>query len=208
MPKAKFDYLFLFSVLALSAIGLIMIFSASPTMALKLGDSYYYLKRHILYLLLGFSALYFGLRADLGFLKKWAGLIFALSVFLLFLVYIPGVGKKISGASRWIDLAIFTFQPSEVIKFTMILFLASIISNFKEKDKIKDFIYGLLPLLVLLGGVLSIIILQPDLGTALTIAATSFIMMFAAGAQILHLSLLSGLGILAALGLSLAVHTG
>lgn len=201
MRKTKIDYILLFSVLALTAIGLIMIFSASPTMALKLGDSYYFIKKHILYLLLGFSALYFGLRMDLGTLRKWSGLIFGISVLLLFLVYIPGVGKKISGASRWIDLVIFTFQPSELIKFTIVLFLASVLSNIK--DKITDFIRGLLPILILMGSVLSVILFQPDLGTTITIAAVLFIMLFAAGARSLHLGLLGGVGILAALGLSI-----
>ncbi len=201
MKRMKIDYIFLFSVLALTSIGLIMIFSASPTMALKLGDSYYYLKRHILYLLLGFAALYFGLRSNLDNLKRWAGLILLVSILSLFLVYIPGIGKKISGASRWIDLVIFTLQPSEVIKFTMILFLASILSG--TRDNIRDFFRGLLPLLLLIGFVSALIIQQPDLGTALTITAISFIMLFVAGAQLSHLAMVGGVGLLAALALSL-----
>ncbi|MBU0672873.1 MAG: putative lipid II flippase FtsW [Candidatus Margulisbacteria bacterium] len=201
MRKPRVDYIFLFACLALTAIGSIMIFSASPTMALKLGDSYYFLKRHIFYLLLGFSALYFGLRLDLRILKKWAALILGLSIVLLLLVYIPGVGKNISGASRWINLLGFSFQPSELIKFTMILFLAGWLS--KAGKKIEDFFLGLLPPLILVGAVCALIISQPDLGTAIAIAGTAFIMFFIAGAKSLHLALLGLVGISGVIGLSL-----
>lgn len=179
-----------------------MVFSASPTMALKLGDSYFYVKRHILYLLLGFAALYFGLRLDLEILRKWAGPILAISILFLLLVYIPVVGKRISGALRWINLVIFTFQPSELVKFTMVLFLASVLSNWKER--LRNFFRGLLPLLALLGLVSAIIIRQPDLGTAIAIAGAAFIMLFAAGARILHLSLIGVAGIAGVIGLSLS----
>jgi len=179
-----------------------MVFSASPTMALKMGDSYYFLKRHILYLLLGFSALYFAVRLDLEKMKKWSGLILILSALLLLVVYIPGMGKKMSGASRWIDLVIFSFQPSELIKFTVVLFLASMLS--KIGGKIQDFFRGLLPPLLLVGLITGLIILQPDLGTAISIGATSFIMFFAAGAKIWQLVLLGGVGIAGVIGLSLS----
>ncbi|MFH1684177.1 MAG: FtsW/RodA/SpoVE family cell cycle protein, partial [Candidatus Margulisiibacteriota bacterium] len=185
MQKPKIDYIFLFSVIALTAIGSIMVFSASPTMALKLGDSYFYLKRHVFFLLLGFSAMYFGVRLDLKVLKKWSGLILGFSVLLLLLVYIPGVGKRVSGASRWIDLGFFSFQPSELIKFSTILFLANMLA--KSGKKIEDFLRGLLLPLILVGAIAALIVAQPDLGTAIAIAGTAFIMLFAAGAKSLHL---------------------
>lgn len=200
MKKPRLDYLFLFSTLTLSAIGLIMVFSASPTMALRLGDSYYYLKRHILYLLLGSLAGYFGMHLNLETLKKMSGVILLSSILLLLLVYIPGVGKKISGAVRWIDLAIFSFQPSELVKFTLILFLASALAD--QKDRIADFWKGLFPLLMLVGVVAAIIIKQPDLGTAVAIVISAFILFFAAGAKLWHLFLLSGAGFASALALS------
>ncbi|NQT29252.1 MAG: putative lipid II flippase FtsW [Candidatus Saganbacteria bacterium] len=200
MRKPKIDYLLLFSVLALTAIGLIMVFSASPTMALKLGDSYYFIKRHILYLLLGFAAAYFGVRLDLSVLKKWSGLILFCSVLLLFVVYIPGIGKRISGAQRWIDLVIFSFQPAELIKFSIVLFLANMLS--KTKDKISDFFRGLLPPLIVVGLIMVPIIAQPDLGTAICISVTAFIMLFCAGANLWHLMFVGGLGIASIIALS------
>jgi cell division protein FtsW len=203
MPKPKsLDYIFLFTILALAAIGTIMVFSASPTLGLKLGDSFYFIKRHIFYLLIGFAALYFGFRLDLDLLKKRAGLIFLASVCLLLLIYIPGVGRKVLGASRWIELGLLSFQPSELIKFTMVLFLADLLTN--QREKIGDFWRGFLPPILLTGIISAVIIKQPDLGTALTISLTSFIMLFVAGASLRHLGLLGGVGILGVIGLSIA----
>ena len=201
MNKIKIDYVFLFSVLALTAIGLIMILSASPTMGLKFGDTYFYIKRHIFYLLLGFSALYFGLHLDLKVLRRFAGGIFLFSLFLLLLVYIPGVGMKISGASRWIDLMIFTFQPSELLKFTTVLLLASLLSNWLEK--VKDLFGGFLPILGLVCLIAAVIIKQPDLGTAVLLVTTAFVMLFLAGANLWHIVFMGGLGFMTALTLSL-----
>ncbi|MBU1026216.1 MAG: putative lipid II flippase FtsW [Candidatus Margulisbacteria bacterium] len=195
MRKQTVDYLFLFSVMALTAIGSIMVFSASPTMAVKLGDSYYFLKRHIFYVLLGFAALMFGLRLSLQKLQKWSILIFSMSIVLLLLVFIPGLGKQISGSLRWLDLAFFSFQPSEVVKFTTVLFLAALLA--KMGDRIKDFYRGLLPVLALVGIICGIIIAQPDLGTAIAIGATAFMMLFAAGANHWHLL---GLGVVSIMG--------
>lgn len=201
MRKPSLDYIFLFSVIALTAVGAIMVFSASPTMALKLGDSYFYLKKHILHLLFGFGALYLALRMDLGVLRKWSVLILGISVLLLLLVFLPGVGKTISGASRWIDLMIFSFQPSELLKFTSVLFLANLLA--KSGKKIEDLFFGLLPALTFVGVISALIIAQPDLGTAIVIAGTAYMMFFAAGAKIIHLTLLGIAGIAGAVGLSL-----
>lgn len=194
MKKPSLDYLFVFSFLALTAVGTLMIFSASPTMALKLGDSYYFLKRHIFFLLMGFGAFYYALNLDLNKLKKFANLIFMISVLLLLVVFIPGIGQEVSGASRWINFGFFSFQPSELIKFAMILFLA----NMLAKPGFK-----LLPILAAIGLVCGIIILQPDLGTAICIASTSFVLLFAAGAEMLHLGILAGLGIVGVLIISI-----
>ncbi|MDD5594332.1 MAG: putative lipid II flippase FtsW [Candidatus Margulisbacteria bacterium] len=203
MPKSKsLDYIFLFVVLALSAVGTIMVFSASPTLGLRLGDGFYFIKRHLFYLLLGFLALYFGFRLDLELLKKRAGIIFVVSLALLLLVYVPGVGRKVLGASRWIELGILSFQPSELMKFTTLLYMANLLSA--RRGKIGDFFQGFAPPILLLAAVSALIVKQPDLGTALTITAASFIMLFAAGAELWHLGLIGALGILGITAISIA----
>lgn len=200
MRKHSLDYIFLFSVLALSAIGLIMVFSASPTMALKQGDTFYYIKRHLFYLVLGFLALYYGLRLDLDHLKSKSFPILVLSILLLGLVFIPGIGRRILGASRWIELGLLSFQPSELIKFTMVLFLAKWLSE--KRDQVRNFAKGIIPPLLLFGLVFLLIINQPDMGTGIVLGATLFSMLFIAGAKVWHLLVLGGVGVLGGIALS------
>jgi cell division protein FtsW len=202
MPKPKsLDYIFLFAVIALCAVGLTMIFSASPTMAMKYGDTLYFVKRHLFYLVLGFAALYYAYRLDLDKLKHSAVAVMIIAVALLVAVFLPGVGRKVLGASRWIDLGILSFQPSELIKFAMVLFLAKWLAD--RKTLITDPIRGFLPPLLWLGLVSVLIMKQPDMGTNLAIAGTFFAMLFVAGADLRHLGGLALLGLTAIVGLSI-----
>jgi len=200
--KKQPDIIFLTLAVALYIVGVLMIFSASPSLALKLGDSFYYLKRHIFYSILGFFGLYYALNLDLNKLKKWAPWLLIISLGLLLSLNFPGVGKTMGGATRWMDLYFFSFQPAELAKFSMVLFLALTLSA--KGEGIKDFFKGLLPQLVLLGVILLVIIKQPDMGTAISIAGTSFIMFFIAGARLSHLLFISGVGAAVVLGLSLS----
>ena len=152
---------------ALLLIGFMMIFSASSVMGLKMGDSFYYLKRHFFYIVIGFVAFNYALKLEISNLKKYANILIYLSFLFLFMLHIPYLGTSLGGATRWLNFYIFSFQPSELAKLAMILFLATKLS--KIKDKIKDFKEGLLPLLLVLGLMAGIIIIQPDLGTALSI---------------------------------------
>jgi len=199
--KPKLDYLFLFSVLALSSIGLIMVFSASPTMALKHGDAFYYIKRHLFYLALGLLALFYSLRLDLDNLKNKATPLLIVSVLLLFSVFIPGVGRKVLGASRWIDLGLLSFQPSEIIKFSMVLFMARWLSD--KKGQVQDLLKGIVPPFLWLGLISILIIKQPDMGTAIVLCSTVFAMLFFAGANLRHLLFFGLLGVGGAVALSL-----
>ena len=203
MSKSKtIDYIFLLSVLALLAVGLTMIFSASPAMGIKYGDTFYFIKRHLFYLVLGLPALFYGLNLDLDNLKNKALLILLISIALLVSVFIPGVGRKVLGASRWIELGLLSFQPSELIKLAVVLFLAKWLSD--HQARLKNFVWGLLPPIILSGVISFLIIKQPDMGTALAIAGTVFILLFLAGAEMLHLLLVGGIGILATMALSIA----
>lgn len=195
------DKLFLLLLFALLFFGTLMVFSASPVMGLKLGDSFYYLKRHLFYLILGIVSFSFALKIEINSLKKWALPLLVLSTIFLLMLFLPMFGKTLGGATRWLDLYIFSFQPSELVKFSVVVFFAFALSNIKER--IKDFTSGLLPFLLILGLISAIIIKQPDLGTALSILATSFIMFFLAGARIAHLSILAGFGAIIILIISL-----
>ncbi|KAF0134176.1 MAG: cell division protein FtsW [Candidatus Saganbacteria bacterium] len=199
--KKKPDIIYVLLTFLLLISGIIMIFSASPALAIKQGDSFYYLKKHLFYVVLGVFAFNFALNAEIKKLSKYSLHLFVASIFLLLLIFVPGVGKTMGGASRWLDFYFFSFQPSELAKITVIILLASILS--KQKENIKDFSKGLLPALLLVGLVMGIIIKQPDMGTALSIAGTSLLMFFIAGAKIMHLGSLALLGAISILILSI-----
>lgn len=179
-----------------------MVFSSSSAMALKnTGDSFFFVKRHLFYILLGMVAFYFALNINLAKLRKQSLLILLGSIILSILVFIPGIGLKIGGSSRWIEIMGFTIQPSEFLKFGVILFLSSVISA--NKENVKYFLTGILPLVII--AIVSVlpVLLQPDLGTTLTILGSAFLLFFMVGANYLHLLFFICLGSAAVLILSI-----
>jgi cell division protein FtsW len=156
-----------------------MVFSASPTMAMRLGDSYYYLKRHLLALIVAFTALYAGLKMDYGILKNWSTYILSISLLFLLVVFIPGVGLGISGASRWIYFGFFSFQPAELAKIALIIFLAKELSS-------KPLARSMWPCLGATLSSLLLIIKEPDVGTAVIIAMIAFAVFYIAGTPLKH----------------------
>ncbi len=195
----QIDRAFIFFLFALLAIGAMMIFSATPTLGLRVGDPFFYITRHFFYLVLGAVAFGLALRLDLEEIRKNSGTIFIVAIILMLLLFVPGIRLKVSGAARWVSLPFFTFQPSEIMKLAMIFFLANYLS--KRKEAIKDFRKGLLLPLIMLAVVDGLTMLQPDMGTALVLSGITFVMLFVGGARIKHLGaiLLSGVGAGAAL---------
>jgi len=198
--QKKPDYVFLAITLALMTIGTIMVFSASPALALKMGDGFYYLKRHIFYIIIGFLGFRYALDLKIQKLKKYALQIIGVAILFLLLLHVPHLGKTMGGATRWLNLYLFSFQPSEFAKFAIVVFLAATLSNLK--NKIEDFWHGFFPLLLVIGLIAGIIIKQPDMGTALSIMITAFILFFIAGAKIAHLSAIGSIGVFGILILS------
>lgn len=190
--KPSVDIPFLALTFLLVLFGTIMIFSASSVMGLKIGDSFYYLKRHMFYLFAGILAFAYAVNMDLQKIKKASFPFLCVTIIFLLMLFIPIFGKRMGGATRWLDLYIFSFQPAELVKISVVIFLATALSNLK--DRLKDFVKGLLPLLLILVFIAAIIVKQPDLGTTISILATSFLMFFLAGAKISHLASLAGLG--------------
>jgi cell division protein FtsW len=164
-------------VAALLSIGLLMVFSASPTMAMRLGDSYFYLKKHLISLAVGCVALYVGFRVDMKFLKDWAVHIMWIALFLLFAVFIPGAGMGAGGAHRWLYTGIFTFQPAEIAKVALIIFLAKELSS-------KPLARAFLPALAAALAFVLLIIKEPDVGTAIIITLVAVAVFYLAGASI------------------------
>lgn len=197
------DHWLLGSVLILLVIGLVMVYSAGSVLAFHdYGDSYYFLKRQLLFAVLGVVSMVFMMNLDYRILKKYAKIGLILCFALLVIVLIPGIGVVRGGARSWLGISSFGIQPSEFMKLGMILFLSYWLS--KQDYNITDFTKGLLPPLGIIGLAFGLIMLQPDLGTGTVMFGASLLIVFSAGARIRHLAGLAAVGAIGFVGLILA----
>lgn len=191
--------LFIITVILLS-IGAVMIYSASSAFAYEFyGDSAYFFKRHLLSILCGLLVAVSVMSIDYGNLRRFIKPFLLLSILLLAAVFIPGIGKAAGGARRWLSIGAINFQPSEIAKMALVFYAADVLS--RKQPEIGSFIYGLLPLMLVLGLAVVLILAEPDLGTAVALAVLIIIMAFAAGARLKQLVLTMLPGIFAVAGL-------
>ena len=182
------DVALLVIVGVLSAIGVIMVFSASSAVAYTAyHDSTYFLKRELLWLIVGIGAAWLGARIDYGKLRVAAPWLFAVAVALLVAVLIPHVGTMEGGAQRWFAYGPVSFEPSELAKLALIILLASIFAN--REDGARSMRRAGAPALFAVGICFALVLRQPDLGTASLFVLTAFVIMFVAGAKPQHLLL-------------------
>jgi cell division protein FtsW len=177
----KIDGTLLFITLALLAYGLIVLYSASTVESFtNFGNTSYYIVHQVVYgALVGLIAMYVCSRIDYHFWQKCLPVLIFISLFLLMLVKIPGLGFTSGGASRWIRLGPVSFQPAELAKLVIILYLASWVD--RKRGQLNDFYYGLLPSLCIITLFALLILWQPDFGTMLVLLLVAFFMLFAAG---------------------------
>jgi len=166
-------------------IGLIMVYSSSGIYANEnYDDSLFFLKRHALVMLVGLLLSIAVMTLDIATIRAHAGKILIFSILLLGLVYVPGLGRSAGGARRWISLGILNVQPSEIAKLAVIIYLADFLD--RRQTRITHLFAGFMIPLVFLNCVTFLILLEPDLGTAITIGAIGFMMIFIAGARLRH----------------------
>jgi cell division protein FtsW len=188
------DRNFLVLILVFVFIGLIAVADASAPQALNTyGDKFYLLKQQLMWAGLGIVALFVASKINYKFWEKIATPLFLLSLTLLLVVLLPHLGFKALGARRWIETGIFSFQPSELIKISLSLFLAKVAS--KNKNAISYF----LPVLI----VAFLIMLQPDLGTTLVIAVIGLCQIFVSDVSLLYFVGSLFVGLLGTIGLIL-----
>lgn len=192
-PKPRsVDRILLLLTLAITLFGLLMVYDASIVEANRLfNDKYHFLTQQSLWALLGFIGLLVLSRLPLAWLSKLAFPALVLNLILLIAVLIPGLGQSSLGARRWLNLFGFNLQPTELIKLTLSLYLAAWLAKKQQ----------LWPFLVLVAAILALIMLQPDLGTAMVVIFTAMITYFISGANLLHLAGLITLGLAAGAGL-------
>lgn len=188
------NYNLLFILGTIIVFGLVMLSSASAVIAFeKFGDANYYLKHQLIYgVVIGMIAFWIMSRIDYHYWKQYAFPLIMVSIVLLFLVLVPGIGTEFLGAKRWINLGVVLFQPSELVKLTFLLYLAVWLE--KRAEEIEDFSYSFLPFLIMIAFLVFMIAgVQKDLGTTIVLAIIAISIYFVAGAPWKHLSWL-GIG--------------
>lgn len=176
----KADFALLFSVILLTFFGLFMIYDASSYVAFRdFGDKYNYVKDQSIWIILGFIALSIFSFFDYHKFYNLALPILIASIILLIVVLVPGIGISALGARRWINLGFVVIQPSEFVKLSLTIYLAAWFST-KEKGRFLAF-------LLLIGLVLGLVMLQPDMGTAMIILGVSVIVYFLSGGSVWHI---------------------
>jgi cell division protein FtsW len=166
----------------LLAIGVVMVYSSSAIYAHHVyGDSLYFLKRHLVYLVLGLIGFGVVLGLPSEVVRRSIKPAVVLTLVLLAAVLVPGLGHRVSGASRWFRMGWFSFQPSEWAQLAIILYFADVLA--RKRSLIQDFFKGVLPALVVLGMTVGLILAEPDLGTAMATACVAMLLLFIAGVR-------------------------
>jgi cell division protein FtsW len=185
--KRKFlqiDRPLLAATLLLLGLGLVMVFSASANMSEeRFGSAYLFVRKQILWDVLGIASLFFCMRIDYHRWQKASWALLVVSCALLGAVLV--VGPVVKGARRWIPLGFMNIQPSEVAKLACIVWLAGYLD--RHRSQITDLVNGFLPPLVVLGLVGGLILKEPDLGTPMLLGVTGLFLLFLAGARMSHI---------------------
>ncbi|MCI7479505.1 putative lipid II flippase FtsW [[Pasteurella] aerogenes] len=198
-----YDRALLWLFITLLFVGLIAVSSASIPVGTRLfNDSFYFAKRDAVYVVLSIFACYFFVQVPMDMWEKWHARLFWIALILLVLVLVPGIGSKINGARRWINLVVFNFQPAEFAKLALTCFLASYFTRRYDEVRSKK-LSAFKPLLVM-GTLGCLILLQPDLGSTVVLFIITFGLLFIVGANFWQFIALGGLGILLLLWLAIS----
>ena len=178
------------TVLLLSCVGVVMVYSASAVVAqAQYHDSAWFLKRQLLYTVLGLVAMSVAWRLHYARLRAVTVPLLALTFLALLLVLVPHIGREAGGARRWLSFGgPLNFQPAELAKLTIILYLANFLAN--RRERAREFAAGLVPPLVVLAALALPVVKQPDLGSALILALLTFALLFVGGANLFQLFLM------------------
>ena len=195
----KIDKILLISVIILSLFGLLMIYSSSSIWATyKYNDPYKYLKSQAIFLILGYFIIFITSKVDYHLYKKYSNHILIISIILLILVLIPGIGTIRNGYRSWFGIGSFGIQPSEFAKLGLIIFT----SKYLTRNKIKDIKSSVLPILLIVLLIFGFIMLQPDFGTGVIIVITIVALLFVSG---VNMSFFIKIGLLGLIGVVILV---
>ncbi len=184
--RSRFDPLLLGSVLALTALGLVMVYSASAVSAQeKLGDAFHFFRRQLLAAGLGLGGMALAMKLGYRRLARLAYPLLIVGVLLLVLVLIPGVGTVAGGARRWLRFPGISIQPAEIAKLVWVIYLSYSLA--KKREKVATFSVGFLPHILVAGLLVGLCMLQPDFGSSVSLLFMLFVLLFAAGTKLSYL---------------------
>ena len=184
--QGRYDPWLLAASIALAAFGVVMVASSSIAVAdgQHIGE-FYYLKRHVLFLVAGSVAAFALMKIELRYMEKFAFGAMLLGFAMLLMVFVPHFGMRINGARRWINLVVIGFQPVEAVKLIIVIYLASYLVRHREGVERKFF--GVLKPMCVAGLTAVLLLAQPDFGSAALIAAVTVGMVWLAGARMRYL---------------------
>jgi len=184
--ERRFDPLLIIPAMILVGLGIVMVYSASFAIAgQRFGDSYIFLKKQAMAAALGMALMFCLAKLDYHRWQILAIPLLTLSGVLLGILILPGMRHEVGGSARWLRLSFFSFQPGELAKFALVIYLAHSLA--KKEGKMKSFKAGFLPYILILGVFFALVLKQPDFGTGIVFVALVFLLLFAAGTRLLFL---------------------
>ncbi len=203
--KKRPDYILLGTILTLIILGILILSSVSASLSQeKFGNTYYFLSHQLLYgFLPGLILAFLAFKTPIVLLKKWAPLVLLVNLLFVAMVFLPKVGTSLGGATRWINFGPFAFQPSEFLKLSFILYLASWLAsrtphqgkfNEKQSEKIVEFNQTLIAFLLVVGIISLLLVFQPDISTLGVIGVIAVSMYFLSGTPLWQSILMVFLG--------------
>ena len=191
MPRKLVPDMWLFAaVVALVSVGVVMVYSASAIIAAdRFHDPYFFLKKQLFWAVLGFGCLWAAMTANYRILERLMLPLLVVSLVLLVLVLVPPFSQEINGTRRWFRWGPVSFQPAELAKFSLVVYLAHFLT--RRHEVVESFWLGLLPPLLVAGSMAGLVLLQPDMGSSLTLVVLVFCLLFLAGGRVRQMTLVA-----------------
>ena len=179
------DFPLLAGCLALLGLGLVMITSASSEVAAALsGNPLYHMVRHLIYLVIGFAAALITLLVPMALWQRFSGTLLLLAFVLLILVLLPGIGREVNGAKRWIGFGLFNLQPSELAKLFTVMFIAGYLV--RRQTEVREKLTGFIKPMLVLGPIAVLLLAEPDFGATVVLVGSCIAMLFLGGINLLR----------------------
>jgi cell division protein FtsW len=189
-PPAPYDRLLIYLVVTLLIFGLLMVASASIVVSDQhLHQPFYFFYRQLIYIIVGAILSFFIMQIQIQTWEKLSGIVLMVTIVMLALVLLPGIGRSINGSARWLGVSFFSIEVSEVAKFAVVVYMASFLVR-RHSQVTADF-YGFLRPLGLLGVTAVLLLKEPDFGATVVVITTALGMMFMAGMRLRHFVVLA-----------------